>query len=178
MQRAKRVLQTMVPWYSCRARRGRRESLPELTERPRARAASPRPAGCGGSRAARAAAGEARRAPRGSVSFSSSGARRASAPSQPPEPGAASAAATAAAKPLPPGPRGDDKATPGLSSPGARVPRVPAQGGLCWTVRARDPSTDPVQQMFGAVSTVLGTKGMQRSESRSLFSGIYLRFLT
>lgn len=78
MQRAKRVLQTMVPWYSCRARRGRRESLPGLTERPRARAASPRPAGCGGSRAARAAAGEARRAPRGSVSCSSSRARRAS----------------------------------------------------------------------------------------------------
>lgn len=147
----------MVPWYSCRARRGRQESLPGLTERPRARAASPRPAGCGGDRAARAASGEARRAPRGSVSCSSSRARRASAPSQPQTRGRLRRA-TAAAKPLHPGPAAMTR--PPLAFPlPALESRVPAQGGLCWTVRARDPSTDPVQQTLGAVSTVLGTKG-------------------
>lgn len=101
-------------WYPsarCRARRGRRESLPGLTERTGRGRFLLCPAGCGGnrvSRAARVARGEARRSRRGSVNCVSSGARRASAPSQPPEPGAAPAAAPVSAKLLPPGPHGDN----------------------------------------------------------------------
>lgn len=61
------------------------------------------------------------------------GARRTSAPSQLREPGPA----CAVAKPLPPGPPAKTGPTPGLLSPSARVPRVPGQSGLCWTVGAR-----------------------------------------
>lgn len=141
MQESEEGLADHGTWYSCRARRGRRESLPGLTERPRSAGSFSSARWLRREPAARAAAGEARRAPRGSVSCSSSRARRASAPSQPPEPGAASRRRDSRRQtPFShPGPAAMTRPPPGLSSPGARVPRVPAQGGLCWTVRARDP---------------------------------------
>lgn len=40
-------------------------------------------------------------------------------------------------KPLPPGPPARTGPPPGLLSPRAQVPGVPAQSGLCWTVGAR-----------------------------------------
>lgn len=45
--------------------------------------------------------------------------------------------ACAVAKPLPRGPPARTGPPPGLPSPSAQVPGVPAQGGLCWTVGAR-----------------------------------------
>lgn len=45
--------------------------------------------------------------------------------------------ACAVAKPLPPGPPARTGPPPGLLSPRAQVPGVPAQSGLCWTVGAR-----------------------------------------
>lgn len=45
--------------------------------------------------------------------------------------------ACAVAKPLPPGPPARTEPPPGLLSPGAQVPGVPGQSGLCWTVGAR-----------------------------------------
>jgi hypothetical protein len=45
--------------------------------------------------------------------------------------------ACAVAKPLPPGPPARTGPPPGLLSPGAQVPGVPAQSGLCWTAGAR-----------------------------------------
>lgn len=85
--------------------------------------------------------------------------------------------ACAVAKPLPPGPPARTGPPPGLLSPGAQVPGVPAQSGLCWTVGARlellaDSAT---AGGGGKLCTVLKDKAKQ-SVNGSLPSGIQLSF--
>lgn len=167
------------PWYpgaECRVRRWPRESLSGLIERTRRRRLLLCPAGwrwepggpggTGGGRAgkpgergAAAALGQLRvlRRPASFCSIPAAGAwgrlrRRAS-----------------RAKPLPPGPAATTRPPPAFPLPALR-PGSPAQGGLCWTVRAPDPRLEGSAQ--------LGTKAeMHRSVSRSLPWGTYLRFL-
>lgn len=177
MQRAKRALQTMVPWCAVPSSAtdralGARPAPPLPRWRPW------EPGGEGGSaRSGSGCSGEGRRSEtsaarlrqrrvlRRPARFCSIPAARA---------WAASAAAPAPAKPLPPRPHGADKATPWpplsrRSGPGSLGPGRPLL------------DREGARLAFGrgsakvlASSTLLGTQGTQRSVSGSLPPGIYL----
>lgn len=131
MQRANRVLQTMVPWCAVPSSGtdralGARTALAPPGRRPW------EAGGEGGSarsaraaRAAPAAGGEARQTRRGSVSCVSSGARRASAPSPPPEPGPPLPPRRPPPNPSHPGPAALTRPPPASPLPalGSREPR-------------------------------------------------------
>lgn len=164
------------PWYpgaGCRARRGRRESLPRLAERTgRSRLLSARWAVMGTATPARLGGRAAKPGERGA------------APSAvcPPVPGALllhPSRRSPGPPPPPPNPshRSPAAATgppPGLPSTSAEAPGAPAQGGLCWSVREPAPSFG-----FSKCSKCLALcwdEGTRRSVSGGLPPGIYFSF--